>query len=89
MKRKPKNADNNKSTTTQYSSKFNLPLKYNKRWRLNFVYHPNKTHMTTYDALGNSIKLNVTEDQFNEFEFILHLYLDFCQKEKVYLLKII
>jgi len=39
--------------------------------------------MTTYDALGNSIKLNVTEDQFNEFEFIIHLYLDFCQKEKV------
>ncbi len=31
--------------------------------------------------------MNLTEDHFNEFEFIIHLYLDFCQKEKFKKLK--
>ena len=36
---------------------------------------------------GHQTKLNVTDEQFEEFEFIIHLYLDFCQKEKVLNLK--
>ena len=40
------------SSVSQYSTKFNLPLKYEKRWRLNFVYKPNRFHLTTYDASG-------------------------------------
>jgi len=32
---------------------------------------------------GQQTKLNVSDEQFEEFEFIIHLYLDFCQKEKV------
>lgn len=27
--------------------------------------------------------MDVSQEQFEEFEFIIHLYLDFCQKEKV------
>ncbi len=38
--------------SNEYSPRFHLPLKYDRRWRLNFVYRPNKTHMSTYDALG-------------------------------------
>ena len=90
------------STTSQYSPKLKLPLKYEKRWRLNFVYKPNKLSLSSYDAFGtfrtisvsnyfflfffkkgNKIKAELNEDQFNEFEFIIHFYLDFCQKEKV------
>jgi hypothetical protein len=36
----------------QYSAKFNLPLKYDKRWRLNFLLKLNRSHLTTYDASG-------------------------------------
>ncbi len=32
---------------------------------------------------GNSIKPKISDDRHIEFEFIINLYLDFSQKEKV------
>lgn len=73
---------------SQYSALFGLPLNYDKRWRLNFVYKPNKSmHMSQYDAFGNKIKVEISEDKFTEFEFILHIFIDFGQKEKFKKLK--
>jgi len=43
-----KNADQKE----QFSKIFKLPLRYDKRWRLNFVYKPNKLNVSTYDYSG-------------------------------------
>lgn len=40
-----------------------------------------------YDVQGNKIEKKISNDRLNEFEFIIHLYLDFCQKEKFKKLK--
>jgi hypothetical protein len=40
-------------SSNKLSEAFKLPLKYDKQWRLNFVYKPNKSNMSTYDAFGN------------------------------------
>ncbi|CAF1064378.1 unnamed protein product, partial [Brachionus calyciflorus] len=71
------------SETNSFSPNLKLPLKYDKRWRLNFVYKPNKSDQSgAYDALGNKIKFECSQEKMKEFEFIIHLYLDFLQKEK-------
>ena len=62
--------------------RFKLPLNYDKRWRLNFVYKSKKETFAAYDWQGKAIQTDVTDQQAKEFELILHLYLDFCQKEK-------
>jgi HrpA-like RNA helicase len=62
--------------------RFKLPLNYDKRWRLNFVYKTKKETFAAYDWQGRAIQTDVTDQQAKEFELILHLYLDFCQKEK-------
>ena len=56
MKRKtqqiePKHANQKE----QYSKIFKLPMKYDKRWRLNFVYKPNKLNVHTYDYSGTYV----------------------------------
>ena len=86
LKRKANSTAPSASTaklSESFSDKLNLPLKYDKRWRLNFVYKPNKTEQSgAYDAFGNRTKFECSEEKLREFEFIIHLYLDFCQKEK-------
>jgi hypothetical protein len=72
----------------EFSEKLKMPLSYDKRWRLNFVYNSNKSNANaSYDSFGNTVKQAVTEEQHQEFEFIIHLYLDFLQKEKFKKLK--
>lgn len=86
MKRKPPSNTGEKSRanfTCDYSPKFNLPMSYDKRYRLNFVYKPRRETFAAYDWQGRALKVDVTDDQMKEFELIIHLYLDFCQKEKV------
>jgi hypothetical protein len=39
-------------SSKKLSEVFKLPLKYDKRWRLNFVYKPNKSTLSSYDAFG-------------------------------------
>ena len=70
------------SEANQYSDNLKLPLKYDKRWRLNFIYNPNKTSLSSFDSFGNKLKHQIADEHYQEFEFIIHLYLDFCQKEK-------
>ena len=78
------NAEKSTAQQQQLSEVFRLPRKYDKRWRLNFVYKPNrKTTLSAYDAFGNKVRTECTDEQLQEFEFIMHIYLDFCQKEKV------
>jgi hypothetical protein len=97
-------------SSNKLSEIFKLPLRYDKRWRLNFVYKPNKLNMMSYDALGlyffinlsifiyeiyfqnsflgNQLKFDCSDEQFQEFEFIIHLFLDYRQKENVIFISI-
>jgi ATP-dependent RNA helicase DHX34 len=68
--------------SNDYSKEYKLPLKYDKRWRLNFIYESIKSKVSNYDAAGNQIKTNIDNKKLDEFELIIHLYFDFCQKEK-------
>lgn len=87
MKRRPAAAakEGSKSTRVvvgELSARFHLPVSYDKRWRLNFVYRSKKETFAAYDWQGKAITTDVSEEQLKEFELIVHLYLDFCQKEK-------
>lgn len=66
-----------------FSKLLKLPLKYEKCWRFNLIYKANKSHIATYDFHGNKKEIEINDEESQEFEFIIHLYLDFCQKEKV------
>lgn len=53
--KKKTNASKNstKLEDNKFSEVLQLPLKYDKRWRLNFVYKPNKSDETgAYDSTG-------------------------------------
>ena len=56
MRNRKQSMPSDKSISTNqmslYSAKFKLPLKYEKRWRINFIYKANKTNMASYDAFG-------------------------------------
>jgi hypothetical protein len=53
MKRKTQQLEQkNPNQKEKYSKILKLPMKYDKRWRLNFVYKPNKLNVNTYDYTG-------------------------------------
>ncbi len=59
------------SEDMKYSKKFNHPLKYDKRWRFNFLYKPNKQNTgSTYDLHGKEDRMGNTLNllNFNKFE---------------------
>ena len=58
MKRKPdchQSQSNTADTANKFSTKFKLPLKYDKRWRLNFIYKPKIETFAAYDATGKLV----------------------------------
>ena len=52
MKRRGQQAKVGLDLERSLSKVFKLPLNYDKRWRLNFLYKPNKSHVSSYDAFG-------------------------------------
>lgn len=67
---------------SSFSAKLHLPLPYDRRYHINFVYKPRKETFAAYDWQGRALEAKVTDEQAAEFELIIHLYMDFCQKEK-------
>ncbi len=70
------------TSKTSFSPILNLPIHYDRRYHINFVYKPRKETFAAYDWQGRAVQTTVTDAQAAEFELIIHLYMDFCQKEK-------